>query len=64
MVLNAANQGRPGNWGRRSSSKPRDKTRKDMAGTSWDCGTCGFCRTECFVCGLSWLPGVSSGSRT
>eukprot|EP00971_Amphidinium_carterae_P294537 5847972-Amphidinium_carterae.1 len=54
--LYAANQGRPGNWERRSRSpsKPRDKTRKVMVGTSWDCGTCSFYnfgyRTECFAC--------------
>eukprot|EP00971_Amphidinium_carterae_P220072 4368667-Amphidinium_carterae.1 len=33
----------PGNWTRRqrSSSHAQDKTRKDMAGTAWDCNACG-----------------------
>eukprot|EP00971_Amphidinium_carterae_P324611 6451441-Amphidinium_carterae.1 len=36
--------GKPGNWNRRkrAPSQPRDKTRKDAAGTSWDCTTCSF----------------------
>eukprot|EP00971_Amphidinium_carterae_P348997 6490785-Amphidinium_carterae.1 len=48
-MLNSAGNGRPGNWNKRNrgSSSPQDKPRKDMAGTFWNCGTCG---TECFAC--------------
>eukprot|EP00971_Amphidinium_carterae_P220089 4368894-Amphidinium_carterae.1 len=43
-VLNSAGNGRPGNWNRRnnSSSPSQNKPRKGMAGTFWNCGTCGF----------------------
>eukprot|EP00971_Amphidinium_carterae_P143406 2841236-Amphidinium_carterae.1 len=61
-LLKALEHGIPGNWPQRQRpSTPRlrgprgqDKTRKDMAGTYWNCGTCGFYnfgyRTECFAC--------------
>eukprot|EP00971_Amphidinium_carterae_P208452 4135785-Amphidinium_carterae.3 len=55
-ALNAAGQGRPGNWNRRirSTSQTQDKPRKDFAGMSWNCTVCGFYnfgyRKTCFQC--------------
>eukprot|EP00971_Amphidinium_carterae_P094957 1878955-Amphidinium_carterae.1 len=54
--MKQTNGDRPGNWQRRlrPSSRSQDKTWKDMPGTFWNCGTCGFYnfgyRTECFAC--------------